>query len=111
MCCAQTAAPEGKKNKRREMQKRGDCIIKSIITECSEIGARDGVPEGSSFSWESGPGCSGCRRCSQDASRQVKKIEVPNKRGTACPRTLHCSSCVSKDAEQANDKPVRASSL
>ena len=36
MCCAQTAAPDGKKNKRREMQKRGHCIIKSIITECSK---------------------------------------------------------------------------
>ena len=41
MCCAQTAAPEGKKNKRREMQKRGDCIIKSIITECSKNRAQD----------------------------------------------------------------------
>ena len=36
MCCAQTAAPEGKKKKRMEMQKRGDCCIKSIITECSK---------------------------------------------------------------------------
>ena len=35
-CCAQTAAPEGKKTKRWEMQKRGDCIIKNIITKCTE---------------------------------------------------------------------------
>ena len=33
MCCAQTAAPEGKKKKRMEMQQRGDCCIKSITTE------------------------------------------------------------------------------
>ena len=36
MCCAQTAAPEGKKTKRWEMQKRGDCTIKNIITKCME---------------------------------------------------------------------------
>ena len=36
MCCAQTAAPEGKKKKRMEMQQRGDCCIKSITTECSK---------------------------------------------------------------------------
>ena len=31
MCGAQTAAPESKKKKRWEMQKRGYCTIKTII--------------------------------------------------------------------------------
>ena len=31
MCCAQTAAPEGKKAKGKYMQKRGYCIYKSIM--------------------------------------------------------------------------------
>ena len=33
MCGAQTAAPEGKKKKAREIQKRGDYGIQSIITK------------------------------------------------------------------------------
>ena len=31
MCCAQTAAPKGKKQKRRSMQKRVSCMHKSIM--------------------------------------------------------------------------------
>ena len=36
MCCAQTAAPEEKKRKRWEIQKRSECTITSIISKCNE---------------------------------------------------------------------------
>ena len=36
MCCAQTAAPEEKKRKHWEIQKRSECTITSIISKCNE---------------------------------------------------------------------------
>ena len=40
MCCAQTAAPEGKKAERWSMQIRGDCTNKNIMCQSASIVSR-----------------------------------------------------------------------
>ena len=89
MCCAQTAAPEGKKAERWSMQIRGCCTNKSIMCQSASIVSR-------TF-------CRGCRHVAR------KAVQPPTTRSVAARnnQARGAAKGMSKHNAQAFQKPVQ----
>ena len=89
MCCAQTAAPEGKKAERWSMQIRGCCTNKSIMCQSASIVSR-------TF-------CRGCRHVAR------KAVQPPTTRSMAARNNkARCATKgMSKHNPQAFQNPVQ----